>query len=103
MRTLSVKGFRLANELKVEYERIRLRRHVKFEDVYNSFDELLNELSQINIVKDANCYPYKGYEYIHSFAGYVKKGYTLSKKQITTCKKLATEIHIAYTIRDCWL
>ena len=73
---------------------------VKWTDVFKDEKELLQALSEIYIPKGRTAPPYtfKGYAYIYSFAYYVQKGWTLSTKQITQCKRLALEIKKAKEI-----
>lgn len=80
---------------------------VKWNDIYNSTDEIIEELKQIHIPNIKNEWLginplYKGYEYIHSFAKQVQSGKTLSEKQLAQCKRLAKEIKKAYEIRNCY-
>lgn len=66
----------------------------KWNDVFNSEDEIVDALKKVYIPKDrvAPCGTFTGYEYIYSFAFYVKKGWKLSEKQMRQCKRLAVEI-----------
>lgn len=75
---------------------------VKWTDVFKSEDELIQALKAIYIPKNrtAPFYTFKGYAYIYSFAYYVQKGWMLSAKQITQCKRLALEIKKAAAIAD---
>lgn len=79
---------------------------IKWNDIYNSINEILEDLEHIHIPKKMpylGMSPlYKGYEYINSFAKQVQNGKTLSEKQITQCKRLALEIKKAYSIKDCY-
>ena len=43
-----------------------------------------------------------GYEYINSFSRQVRQGKTLTKKQLTQCKRLASQIKRAY-VRECFI
>lgn len=75
---------------------------VKWTDIYISEQDMLEELKEVNIPENrtAPSYTYKGYEFIYSFAYYLKQGWKLSEKQIAQCKRLALEIKKAYLIRD---
>ncbi len=79
---------------------------VKWNEIYTSEEEIINELKQIHIPEKNEWFGinplYKGYEYIHSFAKQVQNGRTLTDKQTTQCKRLATEIKKAYSIKDCY-
>lgn len=101
--TLTRKGMNLAQEMNGNYNRKRLVKSVAWTEVYSSVEEMLEELKQIPVIKNMPINPpYKGYEYINSFSVYLNKGWVLSDKQLNICKKLATEIHIAYMIRNEW-
>ena len=101
--TLTNKGRALSQKLNAHYERMRIKGSIPFTKVYLSVEEMLYELKEVPVIRDMPAYPpYKGYEYINSFSTYLKKGWTLSEKQLNMCKKLATEIHIAYMLRNEW-
>lgn len=76
----------------------------KWNDVYSSEQELLDDLKNIYIPKNktAPVGTFKGYEYIYSFAYYVQKGWELSDKQIRQAKRLAKEIKKASMIAECY-
>lgn len=78
---------------------------VKWNDIYNSEDEMVEDLKNIHVPVN-NEFPlvhlYGGYEYIHSFAKQVQNGKILSEKQIRQCKRLALEIKKAVSIKDCY-
>lgn len=69
---------------------------LKFEEVYDSIDDCIKELSITpdNIIKTN----LKGYEYLLSFKKQLLKGKNLSEKQITQLKRLAPEIARGYYI-----
>lgn len=75
---------------------------VKWTDVFKSEDDLIQALKKVYIPKCRTAPPYtfKGYAYIYSFAYYVQKGWTLSEKQMTQCKRNALEIQKAAAIAD---
>lgn len=89
---------------KIEAEFCKNFNSIKWNEIYQSEDEIVEDLKQIHIPKKEDLYKigglYKGYEYIHSFAKQVQSGKTLSDKQMTQCKKLAFEIKKAVTIKD---
>ena len=76
----------------------------KWNDIYTSEQELINDLEYVYIPKDktAPFGTFKGYEYIYSFAYYVRKGWKLSEKQIRQAKRLAKEIKKASMIAECY-
>lgn len=69
---------------------------LKFEEIYDSVDDCVNELSMIpdSIIKTK----LKGCEYLISFKKQVLEGRNLSKKQIIQLKRLAPEV-----ARGCYL
>ena len=77
------------------------RKKHKWTEFYSSEEELIKELSEVDvelnkIVTEQKMYAfYKGYEFIHSFALQLQNGKTLSPKQITQAKRLAGEIRKA--------
>lgn len=79
---------------------------VKWDKIYSSEKEMIEELKQLYIPTDEEWYGisplYKGYKYIHSFARQVQSGKTLTDKQIVQMKRLALEIKKAYSIRECY-
>lgn len=86
---------------KAEVEKNNPYGFIRFERVYNSIEEMLDDLKKIYIPKDRAPYGsdwspiFRGYEIIYSMAYYVQVGWTLSEKQINLCKKFAVEIHKA--------
>lgn len=71
---------------------------LKFEELYNSIDECINELihtSDTIIRKNL-----KGYEFLLSFKNQILNGKTLSEKQIVQIKRLAPEIARGYYIEN---
>lgn len=91
---------------KINRTYIKSIKPVKWTDIYGSEAELLEDLKQVHIPEKgewSSLYtPYKGYEFIHSFASQIQAGKSLSGKQITQCKRLAIEIKKAASIRDCY-
>ena len=105
MMTLSLKGKNIAQQLKGEYDRKKLMtgKSVKWTEVFGSVEEIIATLKAIPFnVNVTYPNPYTGYEYIHSFAKAVQSGKELSEAQIRQTKKLATQIRIAYEIRNEW-
>ena len=92
--------------LKSEAETENKYGFIRFEKVYNSIDEMLDDLKKIYIPKKRDPYGpitspiFRGYEIIYSMAYYVQVGWTLSEKQIKLCKTLAVEIHKAAMCAD---
>ena len=85
---------KICQEIEAEYAIKRLSNSIKWTDVFSTEQEMLSALGKIYIPKSrtAPAYTFKGYELIYSYAYYVQKGWTLSDKQITQCKRLAVEI-----------
>lgn len=75
---------------------------IRWNWVFENEEEICKALEQIYIPKNRTAPPYtfKGYELVYSFAYYVQKGWTLSEKQMTQCKRLAVEIKKAAAISD---
>lgn len=93
------------DELEHEIAIIKPWRKYKWTDIYNSEDEIIEDLRHVEseaFEKVLNPFApwYKGYEFIHSFARQVKEGKTLSPKQITQCKRLAAQIKKARIFGD---
>ena len=69
----------------------------KWNEIYDTEDELIKDLFNNKILtdEDVNVSSYKickGYEYIKSFRIYYKKNGTLTEKQMTQLKRLASEM-----------
>jgi len=92
----------ICRKIDAQYE--RLGESVAWEDVYDSEQEMIDDLKKVYIPKNrvAPTLTFKGYEYIYSFAYYVQKGWTLSDKQLRQCKRLAKEIKKASAIVECY-
>lgn len=76
---------------------IRPGKKYKWTDIYDSENEIINDLKLVDeevFMKTFNAFApwYKGYEFIHSFSKQIAQGKTLSPKQMTQCKRLASEI-----------
>lgn len=71
---------------------------LKFEELYNSIDECINEL--INTSDKVIRKNLKGYEFLLSFKNQLLSGKTLSEKQIVQIKRLAPEIARGYYIEN---
>lgn len=91
---------KICQEIEAEYAIKRLQNSIEWTDVFGSEQEMLSALGKIYIPKSrtAPAYTFKGYEIIYSYAYYVQKGWKLSDKQITQCKRLAVEIKKAAEI-----
>ena len=61
---------------------------IKWTDIYDSEEELVNDLLHITIRKTYPD-PTKGYEYLSSFQNKLKAGNSLTDKQMTMLKRLA--------------
>ena len=83
-----------------EVEAKKLYNTIHFNDIYIDIFEMIDELQKIYIPSENELIYingiYRGYEYIHSFAKQLRSGKTLTEKQITVCKKIASEIKKAY-------
>lgn len=96
MRTIG-KYYYNPGELEHKLAIIHPLKSYKWTDIYESESEMLKELSEVDI-KIGKCMTnriapyYRGYEFIHSFAKQLQEGKTLSQKQITQCKRLASQI-----------
>lgn len=80
------------------YSSIRTGEKITWKEIYKNEDALIKDLKNINAkkYKDMN---YKGYQYIESFIGQIKRGEELSSKQITQAKRLAKYIKL-YSIEQ---
>lgn len=65
---------------------------VKWNEMFDSEEELIETMKKIDIKKFENNY-YKGYAYIGSFQKQLANGAELSPKQITQLKRLAKEVY----------
>lgn len=61
---------------------------IKWADIYDSEEELVNDLLHITIRKTYPN-PTQGYEYLSSFQNRLKSGNSLTDKQMTMLKRLA--------------
>lgn len=93
---------RICNEIESDYARRYGFQQIKWNQVFNSEEEIIEALKMVYIPKNRTAPPYtfRGYAYIYSFAYYVQKGWTLSAKQMTQCKRNALEIKKAAEIAD---
>lgn len=64
---------------------------IKWADIYDSEEELVNDLLHITIRKTYPD-PTKGYEYLSSFQNRLKAGNSLTNKQMTMLKRLASVV-----------
>mgnify|MGYP003289337787 CR=1 FL=1 len=96
----------IVKKIDAKYNVFGNEKSVKWNQIYQSEAEILNDLKQIHIPESKELYLvgklYKGYNYIHSFAKQVQNGKVLSDKQMTQCKRLALEIKKAVSIKDCF-
>lgn len=92
----------ICNKIDAEYAYRRLQGGIKWTDVFSTEQEIVEALGKIYIPKSrtAPAYTFKGYELIYSYAYYVQRGWKLSDKQITQCKRLAVEIKKAAEIAE---
>lgn len=92
----------ICNKIDAEYAYRRLQGSIKWTDVFSTEQEIVEALGKIYIPKSrtAPAYTFKGYELIYSYAYYVQRGWKLSDKQITQCKRLAVEIKKAAEIAE---
>lgn len=74
---------------------------VSWKTYFESEEEIINTLKMITTEIKFEDY-INGYEYINSFARQVRQGKTLTKKQITQCKRLASQIKLAY-VKECFI
>ena len=73
---------------------------VSWKTYFESEEEIVKTLELI--VTEIKFEDYiNGYEYINSFSKQVREGKTLTKKQITQCKRLASQIKLAY-VKECF-
>ena len=83
---------------KVEFNNATKTR-VKWNEYFEDEQDLINTLEMI--VTEIKFTDYiNGYGYINSFANQIRQGKTLTEKQIRQCKRLASQIKLAY-IREC--
>ena len=68
----------------------------KWDEIYDTEQELINDLFSEKILTDEDTnFQYKickGYDFIKGFRKYYKKNGTLTEKQLTQLKRLASEI-----------
>lgn len=89
---------KICNEIDSKYR--RNGDTVNWSDVFGSKEDMIDALRSIYIPKNrtAPLYTFIGYQYIYSFAYYVKQGWKLSEKQMKQCERLALEIKKASAI-----
>ena len=97
--SLSRVGMRMAIDVRSKYE---MYGRTKWNEIFESENEIVNALKEIPEIQYANQIPYTGYMYINSFSHQIRAGKELTAKQITQCKRLALQIRIAYEIRNEW-
>lgn len=76
--------------------------HVQWKHIYPTEEALQNALKNVYVPKNGlpPKYTFYGYEYIYSFARALQAGKTLSPAQARQAKRLALEIHKAYSINE---
>ena len=82
-------------KLKINSSRAGLKK-CKWDEIYDTEEELINDLFSEKVLTDEDtsltykiC---KGYEFIKGFRKYYKKNGSLTEKQMTQLKRLASEI-----------
>lgn len=65
---------------------------VKWNEIYDTEEELVNDMMNENLIADGSVHSCRGYEYIKSFREYFKKNGSLTEKQMTQLKRLGYEI-----------
>ena len=82
-------------KFKIQASRSGLRQ-CKWNEIYDSEEELIKDLFHPKILTDEDtAQPHKlckGYEYIKGFRKYYQEHQTLTERQMTQLKRLATEI-----------
>lgn len=80
---------------KLHLSRIGLKK-CSWNEIYDKEDEIIKDLFSEKVLTDEDTtLPYKickGYDYIKSFRKYYQKNGTLTEKQLTQLKRLASEI-----------
>lgn len=91
-----IKDIREIKEQKVFIERKKaFNSRVKWTEYFQDEQELLNTLKMID--KEIKFEDHiDGYEYINSFARQIRCGKILTEKQVRQCKRLASQIKLAY-------
>ena len=87
----------LTEELKFKINSFRARiKKCKWDEIYDTEEELIDDLFSEKVLTDEDtslmykvC---KGYEFIKGFRKYYKKNGSLTEKQMTQLKRLASEI-----------
>lgn len=108
MKMLTNKGKQIAMEMNTSFERTKLMKgkSVKWTEVFETETDIVEALKQIpydvNMMYVSFPCTYRGYEYIHSFARIVQNGNELSEAQMKQAKRIATQIKVAYEIRNEW-
>ena len=84
---------------KIEFNNATKSR-VSWKTYFESEEEIVKTLELITTEIKFEDY-INGYEYINSFSKQVREGKTLTKKQLTQCKRLASQIKLAY-VKECF-
>jgi argonaute-like protein implicated in RNA metabolism and viral defense len=80
--------------------RKQLHGKVTWKDVYNTEEDIINDLMVIDYEEKNVMFFDSGYEYIHSFARRVQGGKELTPAQMRQAKRLAVEIRKAALLND---
>lgn len=101
--TLSKIGIRISSTVRGNIEKKRLKGSIKWSDLYSSEVALEDAIRSISVYESYS-YPYRGYEYIHTFNKQLQYKEHLSEAQMRMAKKLASEIFIAVAVSPacCW-
>ena len=102
---LSPKGNEIAYKLREEFDEIRREKSVRWSDIFRNEYDLIITLKAVPVINPNEVFLgkyYTGYAYINRLAYILQHGGALTKKQMTQAKKLASEIKIAYEIRNEW-
>ena len=78
---------------KVEFQKLHFST-VKWDDMFDSVDELIRTMIIVSPRFEKNCY--NGYAYVNSFTEYYKNNKELTPKQITQLKRISKEIYKCY-------
>ena len=72
---------------------------LKWDEIYESEDELINDLRRINLDVNIVLLP-RGYEYMSSFKKQLENEKELSSKQMTQLKRIAYGIYVNKLIKE---
>ena len=88
---------KITEELKFKIRKSRTGlEKCRWDEIYDTEKELINDMFNEKVLTDEDKVPMyrwcKGYEFIKSFRKYYRKNNTLTEKQMTQLKRLASEI-----------